>query len=588
MSKESKHDDAEQRRLEALRRYNVLDTPPEQAFDDLARLAAEICGTPSALVSLVDEDRQWFKSRWNFETRETPRSVSFCAHTIQGNELLEIPDTTQDDRFRDNPLVTGPDTLLYYAGAPLTTTDGHRIGALCVLDQKPGRLTNEQKLALQILARQVTSQIELRHVLTEMSRAQQNLHEQMQARVALESAQQLAERFMRATIDALLDNVAIVDRFGEIVHVNRSWTKFTEKNGGPELRRKTGVGVNYLTVCDNAARRGSAQGAVVATALREILACNTETFELEYPCHAPNERRWFIVRVSAFGKDVDRHAVITHRNITSRHEAQQAITELNESLESRVAQRTLELQRTTDDLRASELRTRNSEAQLRALTTRLQQVREDERSAISREIHDQLGQMLTAVKIDVSLMLQDFRSDAPPAAESTIAALESLQHLLDATVESVRGIARQLRPEVLDALGLAAAIEWHAEEVQERSGIECRVQSSAAQPRLNPEQRGALFRIVQESLTNVVRHSGASKVNIDLNYDNDLLQLTIEDNGNGVDPAALLGTKSLGVVGMRERAATIGAGFDITGHAGKGTCITVRLGGDKISAGNRE
>ncbi len=152
----------EPERLEALHQYDVLDTPPEHAFDDLALLASEICETPISLVSLVDSDRQWFKARVNFDKTETPREVAFCAHAVTGKDLFVVPDAAADRRFADNPLVTGRDGIRFYAGAPLVTPEGHSVGTLCVMDREPRRLTLRQSAALRALSRQVVDQLELR------------------------------------------------------------------------------------------------------------------------------------------------------------------------------------------------------------------------------------------------------------------------------------------------------------------------------------------------------------------------------------------------------------------------------------------
>ena len=149
-------------RQKALEELEVLDTPAEQEFDDIAALASFICQTPIALISLIDRERQWFKSHHGLEVQEMSRDISFCGHAILGDDLFEVPDALADERFADNPIVTGGPQVRFYAGVPLRTQDDHKIGTICVVDSKPRQLTDDQRAALKALARQVMRLFELR------------------------------------------------------------------------------------------------------------------------------------------------------------------------------------------------------------------------------------------------------------------------------------------------------------------------------------------------------------------------------------------------------------------------------------------
>lgn len=161
----------EAERLAILRAFEILDTPPEPEYDDIVRLASHLCGTPIALVSLVDADRQWFKARVGLDATQTPRDISFCGHVVAAGELMIVPDAHADERFWDNPLVVGDPYIRFYAGAPLRFEDGTSAGVLCVVDREPRVLREEQVEALEALSRCVVRSMEMRKASRELAAA---------------------------------------------------------------------------------------------------------------------------------------------------------------------------------------------------------------------------------------------------------------------------------------------------------------------------------------------------------------------------------------------------------------------------------
>jgi PAS domain S-box-containing protein len=210
-------------RVDTLRELELLDTEAEGVFDDIVLLAAHVCGTPIALMSLVDAKRQWFKARVGVDVRETDRDSSFCAHgIIKPDEMMIVPDATKDARFADNPLVLGDPQIRFYAGAPLVTHDGHALGTLCVIDRQPRELTAEQEAALRTLRRSLVAELELRRATRALARSHQELDQRVRDRTA--ELQAGKEQF-RTLVECTHDMVQSVDRDGRFLFVNELWRR---------------------------------------------------------------------------------------------------------------------------------------------------------------------------------------------------------------------------------------------------------------------------------------------------------------------------------------------------------------------------
>ena len=251
-----------------------------------------------------------------------------------------------------------------------------------------------------------------------------------------------------------------------------------------------------------------------------------------------------------------------------------------EELELRVEERTAELVRANRELRQMIAAHRRAEEelglsreQLRNLSNRLQSVLEEERTRISREIHDELGQSLTALKFDLSSVGGRIPPDQTLLAEKA----KSMVKLVDFTIKTVQKISRDLRPGLLDDLGLAAAIAWQAKEFRKRTRIPCEVSITPENMSVDPERSTTVFRILQETLTNIVRHAGATKVGVALDDRGGMLRLEVRDNGRGITKEQVSGSNSLGIIGIRERVRRWGGEALIEGSPDAGTVVRVAI-----------
>ncbi len=259
----------EEARLAALRRYEILDTPEEAAFDCITRIAAQIVDTPIALVSLVDDHRQWFKSHYGLEARETPRAVAFCAHAIRADVPLVVDDATRDPRFSENPLVTGAPHVRFYAGAPLKTSDGHRLGTLCTIDRSARSLTRAQEAALRDLAQIVVDELELR--LTS-----RRLANELDISERSRQASHDSDMRTRTILNTVFEGIIVIDERGIIESINPA----AERIFQIESAEITGCNINLLMPQPDRGRHGDYINAYLRTGQTKIIGKGREVMAL--------------------------------------------------------------------------------------------------------------------------------------------------------------------------------------------------------------------------------------------------------------------------------------------------------------------
>jgi PAS domain S-box-containing protein len=344
-----------------------------------------------------------------------------------------------------------------------------------------------------------------------------------------------SEAFNISVLNSLPEHIVVINQQGVILAVNHAWRQFAINNGAAELSENS-VGMNYLGVTAVAHQYPEGDNAEQLDAeIRAVLAGERATFSFEYPCHSPTEQRWFLMHVTPL-KGSQGGAVISHENITSRKLIEQKLRDLGSHLES---------------------------------------VRESEKSRIAREIHDELGSSINALKMTSRQLLSELQNLV--TAPKLLSKAQDMSALIDNAMATIRRIISDLHPTVLEDLGLLAAIEWQVSQFQKMTGITCVVNCIADEGGLNRDYSLALFRILQESLTNVARHSGARQVEVEFHHGEDEVLLSISDDGTGVADVQQTTSHGYGLIGMAERATQLGGSLRQDSASGKGFTLTVVL-----------
>ncbi|SDC52746.1 PAS domain S-box protein [Paraburkholderia lycopersici] len=321
----------EDARLRALRQLDILDTDPEEAFDRISRLAAFAFGMPIVLISLVDEKRQWFKSHHGLEACETPRSVSFCAHAVLSKRMLVVEDALDDERFLDNPLVTGAPNIRFYAGSPLRLNDGQVVGTLCLIDSQPRTFDDAQGAMLAEFARLVERELELRRQLIRARTA----HERDRRSLAISEAR-FRTVFQRTPIGK-----AVVDLDGRFLDVNQTFSEIIGYDES-ELRERTFMSVTH-----------PADVAADLALCAELVAGRQASYAIEKRYLRPDGGTVWVNLAVSLVRDVSGaplHFIAAMQDISSRKKSEEALRNYHVELEERVRERTAELRRSRDAL----------------------------------------------------------------------------------------------------------------------------------------------------------------------------------------------------------------------------------------------
>jgi PAS domain S-box-containing protein len=630
----------EAQRLAALDACRILDNGPEPVFDRLTRLAAQFFSAPIAVISLVGRDRVVVKSGLGLNVTGMSRDGSFCAYTLLGRDAFVIPDAARDSRFADSPIVRESPAVRFYAGMPLIVSGDFALGTLAIMDTSPRLpLTESQLAVLRDLAAFATEEME-RHAAAHDQPGKLSgellagIAGALPAMVwATDTAGNctLLNRFewddaapgrtngpRHGWLDVIQrdgqDNKAdlncecritgadgndrwVLEQARPRFHADGSFAGYvglcldiTDRKRTEEALRET---QEWLSLAQGAGGIGLWDWDLV----NDTVKCSDQLYRLygrepgsllRYrdweQCLHPDERKEQIeynTRVLAGQDEYDSefrcvwpdgsvHWLGTRAKVY-RDESGRAVRALGANIDISGFKEAEERRN------QAELELLASREQLRQLAAHVESTREQERIRIAREIHDELGQILTVLKMDLEAIAARYRTSVARPLKDITRRISSMLANIESSIDTVRRISTELRPGVLDHLGIAAALGWQLQEFESRTHIRCRAIGLPEQLPLDARQSTAVFRIFQEILTNIARHADATSVKVEVESDAERVTLKVADNGRGFDSALLADPEALGLLGMQERALLFGGSIEFQSQPGAGATVILRI-----------